>query len=360
MTNQRFVLSTLPGLAGVLSEEVRERLGVPAKFRMAGRVRNAELAELQYEGDPRRLRELRVAEDVFVVLGRVKMTGRATDTKAVATAPFWGGPLRQALETWSLVTGQPQVKRLTWRVVAQADDVAWRQYRRQELTLAAERGLMNAGASWRINRDEAPLELWLWQLGRELVAGVRLTTNVERQHGGRTVEREAALRPSVAAAMVWLSQPQDNDVFLDPMCGSGTILLERAVSGRYELLLGGDNDGRAVETTLANFGPRHQPRRIEKWDARRLPLEDASVTRIACNLPWGRQIGEKAAMPRLYAELLPEFARVLAPGGRMVLLTSEWDALKTAVKQTPGLKLERTVNNVEILGRRADLFILTN
>lgn len=359
MTNQRFQLSALPGLAAVLSEEIRERLGAAAKFEVAGRVRNAELLELQYDGDPRQLRELRVAEDVFVVLGRVKMTGRAADTKAVASAPLWGGPLRQALATWSGVTGQPLVKRLTWRVVVQADDVAWRQYRRQELTLAAERGLVNAGASWRINREAAPLELWLWQVDRELVAALRLTTNVERQHGGRAVEREAALRPSVAAAMVRLSEPADDDVFLDPMCGSGTILLERAVSGRYELLLGGDNDARAVEATLANFGPRHQPRRVEKWDARRLPLDDDSVTRIACNLPWGRQIGEKAAMPRLYGELLPEFARVLIPGGRMVLLTSEWDALKAAIKQVPGVKLERTISNVEILGRRADIFVVT-
>jgi tRNA (guanine6-N2)-methyltransferase len=187
---------------------------------------------------------------------------------------------------------------------------------------------------------------------------LRLTTNADRQHGGREVERGAALRPSVAAAMVALSEPADDDVFLDPMCGTGTLLLERAVAGRYELLLGGDSDPAAVEATLANFGPRHQPWRIELWDARKLPLEDGSVTRLVTNLPWGRQIGEKAAMPVLYAALVPEFARVLAPGGRMVLLTSEWDALKAVLRDSPTLSLERTVSNAEILGRRADMFVL--
>jgi tRNA (guanine6-N2)-methyltransferase len=167
------------------------------------------------------------------------------------------------------------------------------------------------------------------------------------------------LRPTVAAALVWLTRLRDADVFLDPMCGSGTILLERAVAGRYQQLVGGDSDPAAVAAALANFGPRHQPRRIERWDARALPLADDSVTAIACNLPWGRQVGEKAAMPALYAAVLPEWARVLASGGRMVLLTSEWDVLKTELRARPELELEQTVANVEILGRRADIFVLT-
>jgi 23S rRNA G2445 N2-methylase RlmL len=159
--------------------------------------------------------------------------------------------------------------------------------------------------------------------------------------------------------MALLTRPASDDVFMDPMCGSGTLLLERAQMGRYQLLLGGDSDPEAVEATLANFGPRHQPRRIERWDARRLPLEDGSVNKIACNLPWGRQVGEQAAMPALYRDFLAEAARVLSPGGRMVLLTSEWNALKTALGACSELDLEETNRDVSILGRRADIFVIT-
>jgi 23S rRNA G2445 N2-methylase RlmL len=213
--------------------------------------------------------------------------------------------------------------------------------------------------SWRINRDEAPLELWLWQAGRELIVALRITNNADRQHGGRPEERAVALRPSAAAAMVLLTRPEPDDVFLDPMCGSGTLLLERAQMGRYQLLLGGDSDPAAVETTLANFGPRHQPRRIERWDARHLPLEDGSVNKIACNLPWGRQVGEKGDMPALYRDFLAEAARVLSPVGRMALLTGEWSALKTALGARSELILDETVRDISILGRRADLFVIT-
>ncbi len=350
-------MTVVPGLAEVAVAEVRERLGVAA--RPAGRARHHDLVELDWPGPAAELLTVRTVEDVFVVLGSLGLSGRVSDTKAVAEAPWWGGRLRQALDAWAAVRRRPLVKRLVWRVVVQADDVAWRQYRRQELTLAAERGLLNAGPSWRLTRDEAPLEVWMWQIGRELRAALRLTDNDDRQHGGREVERAAALRPSIAAAMVYLSRPADDDVVLDPMCGTGTLLLERAVSGRYERLLGGDNDAVAVAATLANFGPRHQPRDIVRWDARSLPLADGLATVLLCNLPWGRQVGEKAAMPELYAALVPEFARAVRPGGRLVLLTSEWDVLKDALRRSPALRLERTLGNVEVLGRRADLFVLS-
>jgi 23S rRNA G2445 N2-methylase RlmL len=301
---------------------------------------------------------LRTVEDVFVVLGSLKLSGQPSDMKALASASWWGAPLREALTAWSRVTGKPIVKRLQFRVVVQADDVAWRNYRRQDLMLAGERALLNAGTSWRLSREEAPLEIWLQQSGRELLASVRLSTADMRQHGGREAERGAALRPSVAAAMVQLTRPADSDVFLDPMCGTGTLLLERAQVGRYGLLLGGDNDSAAVAAALANFGPRHQPRRIERWDATALPVEDASVNAVACNLPWGRQISEQSALPALYAGVLREMARVVVSGGRIVLLTSEWNILKRAVRDRSELRMDQTISNVEILGRRADLLVL--
>ena len=118
------------------------------------------------------------------------------------------------------------------------------------------------------------------------------------------------------------------------------------------------NGVRRNAAALDNFGPRHQPREIVRWDARELPLADASVTTVLCNLPWGRQIGEQAAMPALYAGVMAELARVLVPGGRMVLLTSEWELLKRVVAACPELELHETVRNVEVLGRRADIVVV--
>jgi tRNA (guanine6-N2)-methyltransferase len=356
-TMNHYQISAVPGLAPIVTNELAEVSG--AKLLGVRRLRNAELLNVNFDGDPKRLLGLRTAEDAFISLGRLRLTGQLSDMKALASAPVWGTALREGLAEWSRITGRPLVKLLEFRIVVQAEDAQWRQYRRQEMMLAAERAMLTAGTSWRLRREAAPLEIWLQQLDRELLVNLRLSTSDMRQHGGRVVERGAALRPSVAAAMVRLSEPAPDDVFLDPMCGTGTILLERAVAGRYELLLGGDADQAAVDATLENFGPRHQPRRIELWDATKLPLADASVSTIVCNLPWGRQISEQATLPLLYSGMLREAVRVLRSPGRMVLLTSEWDLLKRALRDRPELKLEQTVPNVEILGRRADMFALS-
>lgn len=355
MAMNKYFLNIVPGLGQIAVAEAWEQLGVRPKS--GRRLRNTELLELDFDGQLQGLLNLRTVEDVFVALGTLRLSGQPTDLKALERAPFWGTPLRQALKAWEEAMGRAVVKRQVFRVVVQAEDATWRRYRRSDLGLAAERAVLG-GSSWRLNREAAPLEIWLQQAGRELLASLRLSTGAMRQHGGREVERGAALRPSVAAALVRLTQPDDDDVFLDPMCGTGTLLLERAVAGRYQLLLGGDIDSVAVEATLANFGPRHQPRRIERWDATKLPLEDGSVNKLACNLPWGRQVSEQAALPSLYAGVLHEAARVMVSGGRIVLLTSEWKVLKEAIKDQPEFQLEQTVSNFEILGRRADIFCL--
>jgi 23S rRNA G2445 N2-methylase RlmL len=50
-------------------------------------------------------------------------------------------------------------------------------------------------------------------------------------------------------------------------------------------------------------------------------LASGSVPMLATNPPWGRKVSLEAAMMRFYARLGAEVARVLAPGGRAVVLT---------------------------------------
>ena len=63
-----------------------------------------------------------------------------------------------------------------------------------------------------------------------------------------------------------------------------------------------------------------------RWDATRLPLPDASADHILCNPPFGKQLSDPAAIGPLYRRMLPEFNRVLKPGGRAVLLVSDLPA----------------------------------
>ena len=64
---------------------------------------------------------------------------------------------------------------------------------------------------------------------------------------------------------------------------------------------------------------------IRQWDARKLPLDDASIDKVACNLPFGKQLRASENPAKLYPPVLAELERVVRPGGRIVLLSSEYD-----------------------------------
>jgi 23S rRNA G2445 N2-methylase RlmL len=160
--------------------------------------------------------------------------------------------------------------------------------------------------------------------------------------------------------MVLLSGPEDDDVFLDPMCGAGTILIERAIWGRYKQLLGGDIRREAVEATLANLGNKHKPVEIQRWDATNLAsIPAGSVDKVGCNLPFGKQIGSKARNERLYGQFLTEMARVLRPGGRMVVLTGDAHLLRQKLRMIDTFKISAVVS-LTLLGVRAKIFVLVS
>ena len=350
----KFLLTVFPGLSGLAEDELQKKLQmVPVA---TARVRGSELLWVQ-TSDPAGLLELDLVEDVFVSIDTIKLTGDIGDLKHIAKIVAGEG-LSAATRVYEHLTGRTIGARAVFRVVVQADDVRWRTYRRLDMQRAAETSVLRARSAWRL-ADVAPVELWLHQEHRNLSVTLRLSNWSHRARGGREEERKAALRPTIAAAMVFASGLGDEDVFLDPMCGSGTILLERATAGRYGLLLGGDIDPVAVKAALANFGPRHQPRRIVRMDARHLPFEDASVDKLVTNLPWGRQIGNTSDLPGLYGGVVAEAARVVRTGGAIVLLTGESQPLIVALRSAPSLRIVRSVEAIEVLGRAATMFIIS-
>jgi 23S rRNA G2445 N2-methylase RlmL len=167
----------------------------------------------------------------------------------------------------------------------------------------------------------------------------------------------ASLRPTAAAAMVLLTKPKPTDVFLDPMCGAATTLIERALHSRYAQLLGGDMSEDAVAQALANIGPRYKPIHIQQWDARQLPIDEQSVTAVTCNLPFGVQISTPEDNRRLYPAVVKELRRVMTVGARAVLLTSDMRAINRALERNSGMYLDKS-HTVVILGRRAQLCVL--
>ena len=193
---------------------------------------------------------------------------------------------------------------------------------------------------------------------------MRLSDRTMRHRFERKIELPAALRPSVAAAMVFLTEPAADDVFLDPMAGSGTILYERMQAGPFARLLGGDIEPERVDAARKNVrGSRKKPGAnamqpdIRQWDARQLPLDAGSVDKVATNLPFGKQLRGAETPARLYPPVLAELQRVVRPGGRIVLLSSEYDLIKEEVRKLPRLTIT-TGYSVAVLGVWGRIYII--
>ena len=298
---------------------------------------------------------LRTAEDLFSVIAYCNPIdwGREGLTQMFRTVhdARLGQTIRQGQRS-----GRGERSQLRFRVIARMAGPK-QPYGRHDLANAVAAALRERSKGhWRRTDEGEDVEIWANLVGRAFVCGVRLSDAAMRHREYQQMHMEASLRPSMAAALALLCDPSAEDVFLDPMCGAGTILIERALLGRHRLLLGGDIDREAISASRMNFGRKHKPRQLFEWDARALPLATASVDKLACNLPFGRKVQVVGGIKRLYQRFAVEGTRVLRPGGVAVLLTSESELLLEALDPYRMTLTQRYPVNV--LGHDATIHVL--
>ena len=191
------------------------------------------------------------------------------------------------------------------------------------------------------------------------------------KRGYRAVGNDAPLRETLAAAMVELARFRGRDFFWDPFCGSGTIVIEAALTalnrapglnrsfsaqrwpvvpetvweqtreaaraaefrGEYRIL-GSDNDPDSLNIAISNAKKAGVGKliRFEEADATRrdLPAERGV---IVCNPPYGERMMEQRSAQRLYQAL-----------GRHLKYVDNWD--KCIISSEPEFE--------HYFGRRAD------
>lgn len=353
-----YYVQTMPGVEEIAWLEIRDKLP-DAKFgeTVFAKDQNG-LLIFNYAGNAEDLFQLRTVEDVFVLavsLDKVPRTKQVLPqlTQLVENSAVF----QQAVDTaWPI---RVQSGRPSYRIISRlygSHDI----YRKQ-LGEAVERGMKVRFPRWRLVDDHAQLEIWVNLLGSRLVCGIRLTDRSMRHRFNKPVELKAALRPSVAAAMIHLTQPEADDTFLDPMCGSGTLLMERRYAGAYEQMLGADIVYNHVRATRQNVAAlRKEPPsnfHMLHTDTTRLPLASGSVTKVATNLPFGKQIGSPKALKKLYPAFFRELERVLGENGRAVVLSSEFDLVKNSVRKCPTLEI-LTGYSIAVLGQWGRIYII--
>ena len=182
---------------------------------------------------------------------------------------------------------------------------------------------------WRINPRNPYLEISVYLTDSGLIFAVPLTS---RPLSDRKYLTHIPLRSTVAysmASLLFENKYLDatNPVFiLDPMCGTGTILIEIAKNfgNKVDMIYGTDTDPEQVSKCLENITSANvedQVCLLQSDSTTKIPLR-IQFDCIICDIPFGQQhdtnTGILADMPKVISAMNES----LKPNGRIVLLIS--------------------------------------
>ncbi len=153
-----------------------------------------------------------------------------------------------------------------------------------------------------------------------------------------------SLRNSIASSLLKIAKLDKNEVFLDPMCGSGVIAIEAALLGGKAIA--GDIDEHRLKVAKENSDSKKANVELHLWDARNTGLLENSIDKLVSNLPFDKQVKLEYDNEKFFDEFINEMIRISKKGSRYIFLTRHGDLLKLIIKKRPELKFEKSVRIV--------------
>lgn len=356
----RLLARTLRGLEEIAAEEITSRgLGT------VERTRHREVYFRSASPDDR-LPSLRTVDDVFLVAATLDGVGHTKADLSRFAKPARNAPWRKLLRSRAQCGGPEGAN----RVDVVASYLGKRNYNRYDIEDEVGREVAAAlRLPYRSRRDGAPPEGGRPFPVRVTVDGSQATLAVriaERPMHRRAYKQESVpgtLHPPLAAAMAAKADLAPGALLLDPSCGTGTLLIESALSLPGLRLLGTDREPATLARAVANASAAGlegaDPVGWAVADAGRLPVADGSVDRVIGNPPWGLQVeaaGVLAERPEAYYE---ELGRVLRPGdGQAVLLLHDAEE-QLPLAASAGL-FPRSTRTVSLFGAHPWVVTLTH
>jgi predicted RNA methylase len=190
---------------------------------------------------------------------------------------------------------------------------------------------------------------------------IRLTTRPLSARPWRVRSHPAAANASVAAAMVRLSEPRPGDKVANPMCGSGTILIERLLAAPAGGAVGVDLEPAAIEAARANLAAAGQAAnarlligdiRDDAW------LADGPYDALFADPPWGDKSGDHVVGEQVHAELLDRAYAAASRKARLVVLTHEIRIMERCLQHAEGLWRLRSQTRVFHKGHHPRIYVL--
>lgn len=328
-----YFATVLPGLEKLLEEEINNTL---VGAQVIGTTRGKVFIRANLNLD--KLKTLKLADNLYQVITRFNVGNHRSD-------------LQQLCDQISQLYLKPFLGKGSFYV--NVSRKGSHTYSRFEAAQKVMEGIKKRYPHRRVGTaNQHDVEFRLDIEGHQALFSLRLTDATYRFRHKNKNFTAASLLPTVAHAMVRLSKPEEEDIFIDPCCGSGTILSER-LSYPFTYVGGGDIDNNALAAAHENL--KNSFAEVAQWDARELKITDDSITKIVTNLPFGRQISFGSETNKINQAILTEIYRVLTHQGTTVILSEGWSKiLQTA--ETLGFSLIESYN-LSLKGLRPTIYV---
>ncbi len=340
----RLILTTSRGIEDLASAEVENllsELGVPFRVEekplgIEGRLL-AEIGEAFYTDEKGRKRELEVAT---LLNERSRLLHRVMIE--IASERFEGIQEEQGDDAlkriYEFVSALP-----VERYIKISESFAVRPFRKGEHAITSLDISRTVGSAIydrlsrfgrpKVNLDHPAVIFRAELIGESFFLGIDTTGDSSlHKRPWRVYDHPAHLKASIANAMIELAGLNGGSV-VDPMCGSGTILIELALRGYEGRIIGIEKYMKHLKGARMNALAAGVLNRIKfiHGDSTKLSLYIASADFAISNLPYGLKIGRKSMIPKLYMEFFSELAKVLEKRG--VFLTTERRAIEKAFEE---------------------------
>lgn len=170
-----------------------------------------------------------------------------------------------------------------------------------------------------------------YALGKFLEFSERKNLRV-RQNKTKPKFHASMLPPDLSRALINLARVKKGDIFLDPFCGMGGLLLEAELIGAR--VVGVDFKEkmlRGAKENLAYYGALYYD--LIKGDARSLPLTKAD--KVATDPPYGRLSPKikKEPVVNLYTKFIANLSSIITIGGYLAMIYPKGLEVKTLLNE---------------------------
>lgn len=179
---------------------------------------------------------------------------------------------------------------------------------------------------------------------------LRLTKNKSKLEKGE-------LRPELAYILCYLSEPNKNDIFLDPFAGHGAIPIERAKYFASNMIFASDKKIGYKKYINKKINSRAIKEKIipKVLDVTKISFfQDNYITKIVTDPPWGEH-EEIKNIKEFYKKILVEFERILIKKGILVLLTSKKQEFENALSNISNFTIKEKYN-ILVSGKKAGVY----